>query len=217
MIDVVVADDNALIREGVARVLERGGVAVVVAQASNTEELVVQVETHRPGVVITDIEMPPDSAESGLQAAITIRTKYPEIGVIVLSQFLEDDYALSLVGHSARGVGYLLKEKIADPDVIHDAVVRVAAGETVLDSDVIARLVSRSRPRTALDTLTPREREVLALMAEGRSNAGIARDLVVSVPAVERHITNIFPKLGLHQSTNDQHRRVVAVLTYLQG
>ncbi|WP_406817647.1 response regulator [Mycobacterium sp. M23085] len=212
---VVVADDNPIIREGVTRILERGGVSVVAA-AADADELLEKVAAHRPDVVIADIEMPPNRAEDGLQAAVTVRNSYPDIGVIVLSQYLEDDYALSLVGDRPEGVGYLLKEKIADTAVVNDAVRRVAAGEAVLDPDVITRLVRRHRRGKELESLTPRERDVLTLMAQGRSNTGIADDLVVTVAAVERHITNIFAKLGLHACTT-QHRRVLAVLTYLKS
>lgn len=216
MINVVVADDSPIVREGVIRILERGGMSVVAA-AADASELLEQVETHRPDVVIADIEMPPNHAEDGLQAAVTVRNSYPDIGVIVLSQYLEDDYALSLVGARPEGVGYLLKEKIADPDVVNDTVRRVAAGEAVLDPDVITRLVRRRRPATEMESLTPRERDVLSLMAQGRSNSGIAEDLVVTVAAVERHITNIFAKLGLQHDSGTQHRRVLAVLAYLKS
>jgi DNA-binding NarL/FixJ family response regulator len=160
--------------------------------------------------------MPPDRTDDGLRAAIEIRRTDPQIGVIVLSQFLEDRFVHELVGDRADGVGYLLKEKVADAAVLSDAVHRVAAGRSALDHDVIAALVGRRRVDSPLDDLTPREREVLALMAEGRSNGGIAEHLVVTVPAVERHVTGIFSKLGLHQSDADHHRRVAAVLRYLR-
>ncbi|MFP1153944.1 response regulator transcription factor [Mycobacterium sherrisii] len=214
--NLVVADDNPIIREGVTRILERGGMSVVAA-AADADELLEKVATLRPDVVIADIEMPPHRAEDGLQAAVAIRKSYPGIGVIVLSQYLEDDYALSLVGDRPEGVGYLLKEKIADTDVVNDAVRRVAAGEAVLDPDVITRLVRRRGRGTELESLTPRERDVLTLMAQGRSNTGIAEDLVVTVAAVERHITNIFAKLGLQHAGTTQHRRVLAVLAYLKS
>jgi len=213
---VVVADDHSLIREGVVRVLERGGHRVL-AVAADAVELLVQVDIHRPDVVVTDIEMPPSCSEDGLAAAVDIRGRHPETAVIVLSQYLEGDYALTLVGDRPQGVGYLLKEKIADPDILNDAVRRVSVGESVLDPDAVTCLVRRGRPHDPLNTLTPRERDVLGLMAEGHSNTGIAARLAVTVPAVERHVTNIFVKLGLSQANTDQHRRVLAVLTFLRG
>ena len=212
---IVVGEDHVLVREGVVRTLERAGLEVV-GTAGDAVELVRKARAHRPDVVLTDIQMPPDRTDDGLRAAIEIRRTDPEIGVIVLTQFLEDRFVHELVGDRADGVGYLLKEKVADPAVLVDAVRRVAAGRSALDHDVIAALVGRRRIDSPLEELTPREREVLALMAEGRSNSGIAEHLVVSVPAVERHVTGIFSKLGLHQSDADHHRRVLAVLKYLQ-
>ena len=170
----------------------------------------------QPGLVIADIQMPPDHADDGLRAALQIRAARPRTGVLVLSQFLEDSYVFDLVADGAQGVGYLLKEKVGDLRMFADAVRRVAAGESALDPDVVARLVSRKRKTGPLDNLTPRERQVLAQIAEGRSNARIARELTVTVAAVERHVTSIFDKLGLHQSP-DQHRRVLAVLTFLRA
>ncbi|MEU4667774.1 response regulator transcription factor [Amycolatopsis sp. NPDC023774] len=213
---VVVGEDQALVREGIVRVLERAGFAVV-GVAADASEVLRQVRAHRPDVLITDIRMPPDLTDDGLRTALEIRSSDPDVGVIVLSQFLEDRYAFELVGDRAEGVGYLLKEKVADPAVLIDAVRRVAAGDTALDPDVIARLVGRERVGSPLDNLTPREREVLALMAEGHSNVGIAEKLVVTVPAVERHVTGIFTKLGLYQSASSRHRRVLAVLRYLRS
>ncbi|ANW67654.1 hypothetical protein BCA37_11805 [Mycobacterium sp. djl-10] len=214
---VVVADDDALIREGLVHVLEHAGESVV-GTAGDADELMEQVNAHLPDVVITDIQMPPDHNEDGFRSALSLRVTHPQIAVIVLSQFLDDDYAVRLMETGARGVGYLLKEKIGDVRTLNDAVRRVAAGESVLDPDVIAMLVGRrTRVDSLLDALTPREREVLALMAQGRSNSGIAADLVVTVPAVERHVTNIFAKLGLHQDSGLEHRRVRAVLTYLRS
>jgi len=169
-----------------------------------------------PDVVITDIQMPPDHADDRLRAALQIRAAQPGTGVLVLSQFLEDSYVFDLVADGAQGVGYLLKEKVGDLRMFTDAVRRVAAGESALDPDVVARLVGRKRKTSPLDHLTPRERQVLAQIAEGRSNGGIARELTVTVAAVERHVTSIFDKLGLHQSP-DEHRRVLAVLTYLRA
>jgi DNA-binding NarL/FixJ family response regulator len=167
-------------------------------------------------VIVADIQMPPDHADDGLRAALAIRAAWPGTGVLVLSQFLEDAYAFDLVADGAQGVGYLLKEKVGDLRTFTDAVRRVAEGGSVLDPDVVARLVGRKRKASPLDNLTPREREVLALIAEGRSNVGIARELVVTVAAIERHVTSIFDKLGLHQAPED-HRRVLAVLTYLRA
>ena len=195
--------------------LERAGFEVV-ATAGDAVDLMRKTRAERPDVMVTDIRMPPQRSDDGLRVAIEIRRTDPEIGVLVLSQFLEDRFVHELVGDRADGVGYLLKEKVADSAVLADAVRRVAAGRSALDHDVIAALVGRRRIDSPLDDLTKREREVLALMAEGRSNSGIADHLVVTVPAVERHVTGIFTKLGLHQSDAEQHRRVVAVLRYLQ-
>jgi DNA-binding NarL/FixJ family response regulator len=195
--------------------LERAGFEVV-ATAGDAVDLMRKTRAEQPDVMVTDIRMPPQRSDDGLRVAIEIRRTDPEIGVLVLSQFLEDRFVHELVGDRADGVGYLLKEKVADSAVLADAVRRVAAGRSALDHDVIAALVGRRRVDSPLDDLTKREREVLALMAEGRSNSGIADHLVVTVPAVERHVTGIFTKLGLHQSDAEQHRRVLAVLRYLQ-
>lgn len=212
---VVLGEDQALVREGIVRMLERGGFEVV-GQAVDATDLLGQAAAYRPDVVVTDIRMPPDMAEDGLRAAMELRRTRPGLGVVVLSQYLEDRFALELVGDRADGVGYLLKEKVANPEVLADAVRRVAAGGSALDPDVIARLVGRRRAPGPLDDLTPRERDVLGLMAEGRSNPGIAARLVVSVPAVERHVTSIFGKLRLNDDPAGQHRRVLAVLRYLR-
>jgi DNA-binding NarL/FixJ family response regulator len=212
---VLVGEDQPIVREGIVRVLEDGGFDVV-GTAADARDLIPIAEACGPDVVVTDIQMPPDHADDGLRAALAIRAARPGVGVLVLSQFLEDAYAFDLVADGAQGVGYLLKEKVGDLGMFTDAVRRVAGGGSVLDPDVVARLVGRKRKASPLDDLTPRERQVLALIAEGRSNAGIAHELVVTVAAVERHVTSIFDKLGLHQSP-DQHRRVLAVLTYLRG
>jgi DNA-binding NarL/FixJ family response regulator len=214
-IRVVVGEDHAFVREGILRVLQDSGFDVV-GMASDARELVSLAEAYRPDVIIADIQMPPDHGDDGLRAALAIRAAQPGTGVLVLSQFLEDAYAYALVADGADGVGYLLKEKVGDLRVFVDAVQRVADGGSVLDPDVVARLVGRKRKASPLDNLTPREREVLALIAEGRSNAGIAGELVVTVAAVERHVTGIFDKLGLRQAP-DAHRRVLAVLQYLQA
>jgi DNA-binding NarL/FixJ family response regulator len=213
-IRVVVGEDHPIFREGLIRVLESGGFEVVAA-AGNAPDVIRKTHAHHPDVVVIDIQMPPDGTDDGLRAAIEIRASDPGVGVLVLSEFLEDRYALELVGDRAAGVGYLLKDKVGEMTTFIDAVRRVARDGSALDPDVVARLVGRKRRDGPLDTLTRREREVLSLMAEGRSNAAIAEQLVVTTPTVERHITSIFDKLGLYQSS-EQHRRVVAVLKYLQ-
>jgi len=202
-----------VVGEGIVRVLEEAGFEVV-GVAGDAEDLVRKAGAHKPDVVVTDIQMPPTSSDDGLRAAKQIRSAQPGIGVLVLSQYLEDQYALELVREGAAGVGYLLKDRVGDLAVFTDAVRRVAAGGSALDPQVVQRMVDRPRVETPLDELTPREREVLALMAQGRSNRAIADELVVTVAAVERHVTSIFSKLGLQQSPED-HRRVLAVLTYL--
>jgi DNA-binding NarL/FixJ family response regulator len=213
-IRVVVGEDQPIVRAGIVRVLEEAGFHVV-AVAGDAEDLVRKAVAHGPDVVITDIQMPPDHTDDGLRAARNIRETHPEMGVLVLTQFLEDRYALDLVGDRAEGVGYLLKDRVGDLAVFIDAVRRVAQGGSALDPDVVQRLVGRRRSAGPLDDLTPREREVLALMAEGRSNQGIADALVVTVAAVERHVTSIFGKLGLTQA-KENHRRVLAVLQFLR-
>jgi DNA-binding NarL/FixJ family response regulator len=214
-IRVVVGEDQPIVREGIVHVLQDSGFEVV-GTAENARDLVRITGAQRPDVVVTDIQMPPDNTDDGLRAALEIRATVPNVGVLVLSQFLEDRYAMDLVADSAEGVGYLLKENVGDLRMFTEAVRRVASGGSALDPDVVARLVGRKRRAGPLDKLTPRERDVLALVAEGRSNAGVAQELVVSVAAVERHVTSIFDKLGLHQSP-EQHRRVLAVLKYLRA
>lgn len=212
---MVVGEDQPIVREGIVHVLQDSGFEVV-GTAENARDLVRITGAQRPDVVVTDIQMPPDNTDDGLRAALEIRATVPSVGVLVLSQFLEDRYAMDLVADSAEGVGYLLKENISDLSMFTEAVRRVASGGSALDPNVVARLVGRKRKAGPLDNLTPRERDVLALVAEGRSNAGVAQELVVSVAAVERHVTSIFDKLGLHQSP-EQHRRVLAVLKYLRA
>jgi DNA-binding NarL/FixJ family response regulator len=211
---VVVGEDQPLVREGIVRVLEEAGLEVV-GVAGDAEDLVRKAGAHHPDVVVTDIQMPPDLTDDGLRAAQRIRSSQPDVGVVVLTQFLEDRYALDLVGDRAQGVGYLLKDRVGDLALFIDAVRRVARGGSALDPEVVQRMVGRRREDGPLDELTPREREVLGLMAEGRSNQGIADVLIVTVAAVERHVTSIFSKLGLHQAPED-HRRVLAVLQYLR-
>jgi DNA-binding NarL/FixJ family response regulator len=213
-IRVVVGEDQSFVREGIVSVLQDSGFDVV-GTTDNADELVRMADAYRPDVVIADIQMPPDRTDDGLRATLAIRAARPGAGVLVLSQFLEDRYAFDLVAGGAQGVGYLLKEKVGDMGMFADAVRRIADGGSVLDPDVVARLVSRKRKASPLDDLTPRERQVLALIAQGLSNAGIARELVVTVAAIERHVTSIFDKLGLNQ-TPEAHRRVLAVLTYLR-
>jgi DNA-binding NarL/FixJ family response regulator len=211
---VVVGEDEPLVREGIVRVLAEAGFEVV-GVAADAPDLLRKTNAHKPDVVVTDIQMPPERTDDGLRAARQIRRERPETGVVVLSQFLEDRYAIELVGESAAGVGYLLKERVGDLALFTDSVRRVANGGSALDPEVVQRMVGRRRTTSAVEELTPREREVMALMAEGRSNGGIATELVVTVAAVERHITNIFDKLGLIPAPED-HRRVLAVLEYLK-
>ncbi len=204
---VVIAEDSVLLREGLARLLADEGIQTA-GTASDGEGLVALVAEHRPDLAIVDVRMPPTFTDEGLRAAVAVRP----VPVLVLSQYVEERYAAELLGGGARGVGYLLKERVAEVAEFTDAVRRVAAGGTVIDAEVVAQLLGRS----PLEDLTPREREVLALMAEGLSNAGLARRLVVGEGAVEKHISRIFLKLGL-ESSQDAHRRVQAVLAYLRG
>jgi DNA-binding NarL/FixJ family response regulator len=211
---VVVGEDHPLTRRGIVTVLEEAGFEVA-ATAADANDLVRKAAAHKPDVVITDIQMPPGNTDDGLRAAKQIRAAQPEIGVLILSQYLESQYALDLVGDRAEGVGYLLKDRLGDLTLFTEAVRRVAHGGSALDPEVVQRMVGRPRPAGALADLTKREREVLTLIAEGRSNAAIAERLVVTVGAVERHVTSIFEKLGL-RSTREDHRRVLAVLEYLK-
>ncbi len=212
---VVIADDAVLLREGIARLLEDAGFEVV-AQAGDADDLVRKVAAHRPDVAVVDVRMPPTNTDDGLRAAVEIRRSQPEVGVLVLSQYVEERYALELIGENAEGVGYLLKDRVGDVERFHDAVRRVAEGGSALDPEVVGQLLGRRRRDDPLDELTPREREVLGLMAEGRSNHAIADGLVVTERAVEKHVTSIFGKLNLPPAVED-HRRVLAVLTYLQA
>jgi DNA-binding NarL/FixJ family response regulator len=210
----VLGEDQPLLREGIVSVLRNAGYEVA-GVAADAEDLIRKAGAHKPDVVVTDIAMPPGLADDGLQAAKAIRSTHPGTGVLVLSQYLERQYALELLERGAVGVGYLLKDRVGDVTVFTDAVRTVAGGGLVLDPEVVERMLERPRAGSPIDELTPREREVLAHMAEGRSNHGIADKLVVTVSAVERHITAIFTKLGLHQAAED-HRRVQAVLAYLR-
>jgi DNA-binding NarL/FixJ family response regulator len=212
---VVVADDSVLLREGVVRILAEAGFEVV-GQAGDADELMLKVRSYSPDVAVVDIRMPPTHTDEGLQAAQEIREKHPGIGVLVLSQYIETAYAMELLAESAEGVGYLLKDRVSDVHEFADAVRRVADGGSALDPTIVSQLVGRRRGDDPLGQLTAREREVLSLMAEGRSNQGIADRLVVTERAVEKHVTSIFAKLRLPAATAD-HRRVLAVLAYLQN
>jgi DNA-binding NarL/FixJ family response regulator len=211
----VLAEDSVLLREGVARLLEDAGFEVV-GQVDNADDLLRRIGFSKPDVAIVDIRMPPTHTDEGLQAAKAIRQRFPQVGVLVLSQYVEPGYAMELLSESSEGVGYLLKDRVSDVEEFAGAVRRVAQGGSALDPAVVAQLVGKKRTDDPLDELTPREREVLGLMAEGRSNAGIADRLVVTERAVEKHVTSIFQKLGLPQASED-HRRVLAVLTYVRG
>jgi DNA-binding NarL/FixJ family response regulator len=212
---VVIADDAVLLREGAVRLLEEAGFEVV-AQAGDADDLLRKVRAHKPDVAIVDVRMPPDNADDGLRAALTIRAELPDVGILLLSQYVEDRYLGELLATGAEGVGYLLKDRIADVERLSEAVERVAARGSVLDPEVVAQMLGRSREEDPLDALSTREREVLGLMAEGRTNRAIAGELFISERAVERHVTSIFAKLELSPAEED-HRRVLAVLTYLRS
>jgi DNA-binding NarL/FixJ family response regulator len=212
---VVVAEDSVLLREGIARLLSEHGFEVV-AQAADAEDLVRKVGAHKPDVAVVDIRMPPTNTDDGLRAALAIRERQPQTGVLVLSAYVEEAYALELVSESAAGLGYMLKDRVADVEGFIDAVRRVGDGGSALDPEVVSRLLGRTRDDDPLVQLTPREREVLELMAEGRTNAAIAERLVITERAVEKHVTSIFGKLDLSPTPED-HRRVLAVLTFLRS
>jgi DNA-binding NarL/FixJ family response regulator len=209
----VIAEDAVMLREGLIRLLADDGIETV-ATSGDGPGLVANVEEHRPDLAIVDVRMPPSFTDEGLRAALEARQRVPGTPILVFSQYVEERYATDLIGGGADGVGYLLKERVADVAEFLGAVRRVAEGGTVIDPEVIAQLLGRRRRGDRLEALTPREREVLGLMAEGLSNAAVARKLVVTDGAVEKHISNIFLKLGL-QHTNSTHRRVMAVLAYL--
>jgi DNA-binding NarL/FixJ family response regulator len=211
---IVIAEDDVLLREGIARLLEEAGFEVV-AQAGDADDLLRKGLAHRPDVAVVDVQMPPHRQDDGLRAALELRRRQPDVGILVLSQFYEEEYALELIGDRAEGVGYLLKERVGDVDAFVDAVGRVASGGSALDPEVVGRMLGRRRAHGPLDALSGREHAVLAAMAEGKSNKGIAEELVVTEAAVEKHVTGIFSKLQLGP-TPTEHRRVLAVLTYLR-
>ena len=211
---VVVAEDQLLLREGLTRLLTENGFEVV-AQCADAVDLRRKVGAHRPDVAVIDVQMPPDNTDDGLRAAITIRREHPDTGILMLSQFRDEAYAMDLIGNDARGVGYLLKDRVADIGSFTDAVRRVATGGSALDPEIVALMIGRRRKHDPLDALTPRERQVLTLMAEGKSNLGIAETLHVTLAAVEKHVGRIFLKLGLGNEPLE-HRRVLAVLTLLR-
>jgi DNA-binding NarL/FixJ family response regulator len=212
---VVIGEDDVLLREGIARLLHDAGFDVV-AQAGDADDLLRKGLAHRPDVAVVDIQMPPGHGDDGLRAALELRRTHPEVGILVLSQYYEEDYAVELIGDRPEGVGYLLKERVGDVDAFVDAVQRVAGGGSALDPEVVGRMLGRRKNEGPLETLSPRELDVLGAMAEGKSNRGIAQELVVTEAAVEKHVTSIFSKLGLGH-TPTEHRRVLAVLTYLRG
>jgi DNA-binding NarL/FixJ family response regulator len=214
-IRVVIADDSVLLREGLARLLDESGFDVV-GQAGDADDLLRKVGAHKPDVAVVDVRMPPTHTDEGLRAAHRIRAEHAATGVLVLSQYVEEAYALELLSQSTESTGYLLKDRVADVDSFTDAVRRVAGGGSALDPEVVALLLGRRRREDPLHSITPREREVLALMAEGRSNNAIAEALVVTERAVEKHVTSIFSKLDLTPTVED-HRRVLAVLAYLRA
>jgi DNA-binding NarL/FixJ family response regulator len=214
-ITVVIAEDNVLLREGLTRLLNESGFEVS-GQAGDAEDLIRKVGAHHPDVAVVDVRMPPTHTDEGLRAARTIRAQHPGTAVLVLSQYVEEAYALELLSESTERTGYLLKDRVSDVDAFLDAVRRVAGGGSALDPEVVSLLLGRRRREDPLEPLTAREREVLGLMAEGRSNAAIAEALVVTERAVEKHVTSIFSKLDLVPTVED-HRRVLAVLAYLKS
>ena len=215
LIRTIVADDSVLLRDGVVRLLSDSGFEVVAA-VGDAEALLDAVTEYDPDLCVVDVRMPPTHTDEGLRAAIEIKRRCPDVAVLVLSQYVEERYAGELLTGTVSGVGYLLKDRVIDVDDFLASLRRVAAGGSAVDTEVISQILGRSRNRAEIDRLTPREREVLTLMAEGLSNAGIAERLVVSAGAVEKHISNVFMKLGL-EPEEGAHRRVLAVLTYLRG
>lgn len=212
---VVIAEDSAILRDGLVQLLQLRGVEVAAA-VGDAEALLAAIAAHQPEAAVIDIRLPPTQTDEGLRAAVTIRRDHPGTGVLIFSQYVETAYAAQLIGDGGAGVGYLLKERVMDIGEFTDALQRVAAGGTALDPEVISQFFGASRRASALDALTPREREVLSLMAQGRTNSAIAKTFVVSDRAIEKHVANIFAKLDLPPSGSD-HRRVLAVLHYLNG
>ncbi len=212
----VIADDSVLLREGIGRLLAEGGIEVA-AGVGDADALLQAIENEQPDLAIVDVRMPPAHRDEGLRAAIEIRRRWPEVALLVLSQFVEERYATELIAGDTRALGYLLKDRVADIEEFLDAVRRVADGGTALDPEVVRQLLARSRRADPLAQLTPKEREVLGLMAEGRSNAAIAEALVVTLGAVEKHVASIFMKLDLPVDDDQRHRRVAAVVQYLGG
>ena len=212
---VVIGEDQLLFRKGLGRLLEEAGFDVV-GQAGDAVDLRRKVAAHRPDVAVVDIQMPPTNTDDGLRAAMAIRAEQPQTKVLVLSQYIEERYAVDLIGECAEGVGYLLKDRVGDLDAFADAVRRVGEGGSVLDPEVVGQMLGRRRRVDPLDELSPREREVIELMAQGRSNRGIAEALVITESAVEKHVTSIFDTLGIERD-GDAHRRILAVLTFLRS
>ena len=212
---VVIGEDQVLLREGIVRLLEEAGFEVV-GQAGDAVDLRRKVGAHRPDVAVVDIQMPPTNPDDGLRAAIHIRSAHPATRVLVLSQYVEERYAVDLIGECAEGVGYLLKDRVGDLDEFAEAVRRVGEGGSVLDPEVVTRMLNRNRRADPVKDLSPRERDVLELLAQGRSNSGIAELLVITESAVEKHVTAIFDKLDLDRDS-EGHRRVLAVLTFLRN
>jgi DNA-binding NarL/FixJ family response regulator len=212
---VVIGEDDVLLREGIVRLLAEAGFEIL-AQAGDAEDFLRRALAHRPDVAVVDVKMPPGRTDDGLRAALELRARHPDIGVLVLSQYYEESYALELIGDRAEGVGYLLKERVGDVRAFTEAVARVAAGGTALDPEVVGRMLGRRAPDDPVERLSPRAREVLAAMAEGKSNQGIAQALFISEAAVEKHVTSIFHTLGLDPGPTE-HRRVHATLTYLRS
>ncbi|HEY6427854.1 MAG TPA: response regulator transcription factor [Acidimicrobiales bacterium] len=213
---VVIGDDSVLLREGISRLLREEGIEVVEG-AGDAVELMAAVERQQPDLAIIDVRMPPTYSDEGLRAAIEIRRRRPEVALLVLSQFVEERYASELLAGETSGIGYLLKDRVGDVAEFIEVVHRVASGGAALDQDVVRQLLARSHKTDPLARLTPREREVLSLMAEGKSNSAIAEYLVVSLGAVEKHVTNIFMKLDLPHDDELHHRRVMAVVRYLES
>lgn len=212
---IVIAEDSVLLRAGLTRILIDAGEDVV-ATVGDADELLTTVARHQPDLAVVDVRMPPTNTDDGLRAALQIRSRWPEVAILVLSQYVEERYATELLASDTSAIGYLLKDRIADIGEFLGAVRRVGGGGTALDPEVVAQLLARARRRDPLERLSPRETEVLALMAEGRSNPAIARELVVSDKAVEKHVGNIFLKLDLPPAADD-HRRVMAVLRWMEA